>query len=269
MTMAICSIQRNRAPWIKEWVAFHYAVGFRKFYIFLHRCSDNSAEVVLNLARFFDIEVFSVPDDAVRPQLLAYSYCYQQYGSRHDWIAFIDGDEFLFSPEGIDLSFRLEPYLNQPIGALGVFWVCFGSSGHIKEPDGLVVENYRRRAGLDFDANRHFKSIVKGRLGKGFSIGQNSHWFLTEGGTFDLLGRKLEHGLVDFPPFHHGLRINHYVTQSREFYEQFKKLSGAADAGSQMVRSEEWWTRHDHNDHWDESLVHLRESLLKALDTCS
>ena len=61
MHLGICTIQRDRAKWLAEWVAFHYVVGFRKFFIYLHKCSDNSSEIVLSLKKIFDIVYLSEP----------------------------------------------------------------------------------------------------------------------------------------------------------------------------------------------------------------
>ena len=96
MNLAVCSIQRDRGPWLKEWVAFHHLVGVSKFYIYLHRCSDDSAALVVALSSAFDISAFHLSSDVSFPQLSAYYHCYTNFGSMHDWIAFIDGDEFLF-----------------------------------------------------------------------------------------------------------------------------------------------------------------------------
>ena len=96
MHLGICTIQRDRAKWLAEWVAFHYVVGFRKFFIYLHKCSDNSSEIVLSLKKIFDIECFTIPDETLRPQLTSYQHAYNEYGHTVDWMAFIDGDEFLF-----------------------------------------------------------------------------------------------------------------------------------------------------------------------------
>ena len=45
MKIGLVSIQKNRAPWLHEWVAFHHLVGFGKFYVYAHNCSDNSDQV--------------------------------------------------------------------------------------------------------------------------------------------------------------------------------------------------------------------------------
>lgn len=257
MTLAICTIQRDRGPWIKEWIDFHKIVGFDKFYIFLHNCTDNSSEIILELSKKYNITAFIVGNDVSKPQLAAYQYCYQQFGDLHEWIAFIDGDEFLYSPTTISIQPTLDRYNPLELSAIGVYWLCFGSSNHQNEPVGLITKNYRYRAPDNFKANSHFKSIVKGKQKDYFSITNNSHYFKTQYGTFDTNLRELSHGLMNNEPCYEKLIINHYATQSRHFFNSFKKHSGGADTSPNMIRSEEWWETYDINEIYDESLKHL------------
>jgi hypothetical protein len=98
MKLGICTIQRDRGRWVEEWLAFHYLVGFRKFYFYAHQCMDDTLEVLLRLQRTFDLQVFTLSADLERPQLGAYQHAYERFGAEVDWMAFIDGDEFLYSP---------------------------------------------------------------------------------------------------------------------------------------------------------------------------
>ncbi len=261
MSLAVCTIQRDRAPWIREWVEFHKIVGFDKFYIFLHNCTDNSSDVVLELSKKYDITVFLVSNDVVRPQLAAYQYCYHHFGDLHDWIAFLDGDEFLYSPSEISIKSTLKKYNQLEMSALGVYWLCFGSSNHKIEPQGLITVNYRYRAPNNFSGNSHIKSIVKGGQKTNFSILNNSHYFRTLNGTYDTDLRPINHGYTGNIPCFDKLVINHYVTQSREYFDRFKKISGGADTSPNMIRDEDWWSVHDRNDEFDNSLSHLQHKL--------
>jgi hypothetical protein len=265
MSLAICTIQRDRGPWIREWVEFHKIVGFDKFYIFLHNCTDDSSEVVLELSKQYDITVFIVTNDVIKPQLAAYQYCYHHFGDLHDWIAFIDGDEFLYSPIEVSIKPVLDEFNQLNLSAIGVYWLCFGSSNHITEPSGLITENYRLRAPNNFGNNSHIKSIVKGNQKSKFSVLNNSHYFSTLNGTFDTNLRPIKNGYTGNTPCFDKLIINHYVTQSREYYENFKKMSGGADTSPKMVRGEDWWLAHDINDIFDNSLCHLQKFIQAAL----
>lgn len=159
--IAIASIQRNRNKYIIEWIAFHLAVGFNQFYIYCHKTDDGMTETLLRMSEKYPIEVFTMEMNDF-PQLIAYQHAYANYGSSVDWMAFIDGDEFLFTTESENISQALSLFDNAPISALGAFWKCYGSNGHILDPEGLVIENYPLHSGDDFLVNRHIKSIVKG-----------------------------------------------------------------------------------------------------------
>lgn len=266
MISSIVSIQRNRARYLKEWVVFHHLIGIRKFYIFLHKCTDNSIEVLGELAQNYDIKFMTVSDDVAMPQLAVYKYAYKEFNHEVDWMAFIDGDEFLFSPKFENINEVLEEHSYTKTSALCAYWVCFGSSGHIDEPNGLITENFRYRGHLNMAANRHVKSIIKGRQGSLVDVCQNPHIFFTPLGSYDEIGRLIEHASPDWDPSHETIRINHYVTQSRSFFEKNKALAGTAMDGvnSKIVRDENWWVQHDTNDCYDDSMdVYLPK--LKAL----
>src|SRR3990167_2033923 len=162
MLIGITTIQRNRAPWIKEWIAFHYLVGFRKFYIYLHKCTDDTEKILTKLKEKFDIQIIIVSSALEWPMMECYSDSYARFGNEVDWMAFIDGDEFLFPVKDKSMEIALKKYSGKKISALGVYWSCFGSSGHIKEPKGLIIENYKYRAEDNYSNNRHIKSIVRG-----------------------------------------------------------------------------------------------------------
>lgn len=261
MKIALCTIQRNRARWLQEWFAFHRHFGVDHFYFFAHKCTDDTDHKILELQKDFDIRAFKIADDTERPQLAAYKWAYENFNHEFDWIGFIDGDEFLFPTDLTSLKSNLAPFDYQNISGLGIYWRCFGSSGHQAEPQGWITENYLHRAPDDFPSNRHIKSLVRGRQGPHFDIISNAHLFKTIKGTVDEQLRPIHYGLTDNPPSYEKFVINHYAVQSREFYLTFKKFSGAADAGSQLVRAEEWWLQYDRNDVRDTTLLPVAQLL--------
>lgn len=266
MNIGVVSIQKNRGRWLTEWFAFHYLVGVRKFYFYAHQCTDNTHEVLLSLSKKLDIKALVVNNQMDRVQLMAYQHACENYMDEVDWMAFIDGDEFLFSPSHDTLSDALQKYVDMPISAIGVYNITFGSNSHLVEPDGNIVENYRRCClGSHFSGNRRVKSIVKGR--QTISVTGCGNVFNTPLGTVDELLRPVSWGYVpEYEPSYIDFRFNHYVCQSYEYFKNFKSTSGHADASSSAGRGEEWWTGFDRNEDLDDSLERFYEKLRITID---
>lgn len=245
-TIAIASIQRDRGPWIVEWLAFHMLAGFNKFYIYSHKCVDDMTRKLQKLSRHYPIVVHEISSDD-RPQLVCYQHAYNAYGQHVDWMAYIDGDEFLFPTAQQQMADALAEFEDKDLSALAAFWVCYGSSGYLKEPEGLIVENYKRHSGPEFLPNRHIKSIVRGRQDEVAMTG--SHLFQTPRGTFDELLRPIYAGwMKELAPTYAKFRINHYPVQSYEYFCNSKRNIGAADFDSKYVRSNDWYFQYDRNE---------------------
>lgn len=262
MKLGITSIQRNREVWIKEWVLFHYLVGFNKFYIYLHKCADDSHEVLENLSKKLDIKILIVDSNIEHPQLKCYEKSYENFGDQVDWMAFIDGDEFLFPTMEDSIEVALSKFADEKMSALGVYWSCFGSSGHVKEPSGLIIENYKYKAADGYENNRHIKSIVKGNLGKLVSSA-DPHFFQTPEGTYDENLRLITKGWTDYEPTYNKFCINHYVTQSRKFFLNFKSKVNPPDGADK--RDESFWEEHNKNDVLDTSIDRFISPLKEIL----
>jgi hypothetical protein len=228
MKLGITTIIKNRGRWIKEWVAFHHLIGFDIFYIYIHDSNDESLDICKKLQSHFDIRHFVLDEKTSQPQYFAYNHSYQNFCHEVDWMAFIDGDEFLFPTNSDSLKDLLEKFFYMRTSALAVYWATFGSSGHLHEPDGLIIENFRYRGKNEMPANRHVKSIVKGRQGELVKCIKDPHVFNTPYGTVDEKLRPITGGLTNHIPTYEFVRINHYATQSREFYLNFKKRGGFA-----------------------------------------
>jgi len=247
MQVAIASIQRNRNPWIVEWLAFHMAVGFNRFFIYCHECDDGMPQTLETLSRHYPITFYTVQAPE-KPQLAAYQHAIDTHNAEVDWMAFIDGDEFLFPVQAPDIQQALAEFNGHEMSALGVYWMCYGSSGHLEEPDGLLMENFTRHSKPDFGPNRHIKSVIKGRQQ---ARAATSHIFATERGTYDERLRQLTTPMLNDPaqqPSHAKLRINHYVTQSYDYFKGVKQKLAAADRTPVVLRGDDWFFAHDRNE---------------------
>src|SRR5204863_3517556 len=122
--LSIVAIYRDEASYLREWIEFHRIVGVERFFLYDNFSVDDHREV---LARYVEEGLVVVHEWPVFPgQIQAYDHCLAVHGEESRWVAFIDTDEFLFSPAGDPLPNVLRDYEEFP-GVI-VNWATFGSS---------------------------------------------------------------------------------------------------------------------------------------------
>ena len=212
--LSICAIYRDEADYLAEWIEFHRLVGVERFFLYNNFSEDHHREV---LAPYVEDGIVSVRDwpvlDGRVGQIPAYNDCirWHRYDSR--WIAFIDLDEFLFSPTGQPLPEVLADYEEWP--AVALRWALFGNSGHETKPPGLVIENYLRRIELDGDVNINMKTIADPvRVSACLSAHHFAYPYLSavDEDHFPMTGTRTASDSTA------RLQLNHYHWKSREEY---------------------------------------------------
>jgi len=236
------SVIKNEALYLDEWLAFGLLQGIEHFLLYDHQSTDDSREVLRPWIEAGIVELFDWPVPWKKgAQTKAYADALRRLSGRARWAAFIDPDEYLFSPTGKSLPEVLRRYEDH--AGVVVNWQCYGTSGHKCRPVGVTIESYTHRARTHWARNRRVKSIVDPSLAV---EPQGSHLFKVQAGTAlvteDFLPVKVVRGrlgrrrlrhlaawlpYLPFDPYSQiepspkqvsvrDLRINHYVTRSRE-----------------------------------------------------
>jgi hypothetical protein len=148
--IAICAIVKDEVD-IREWIEYHYRMGVGRFYL-----TDNGEKykIVDQLPDFVKKGIVVVNETtAPAQQLPAYQRCLNNYRKYHQWMAYIDADEFLVTKKYCSIPSILKYFVFY--GGLALQRILFGSSGHKKKPKGGVLKNY-------WECNRtpNIKSIV-------------------------------------------------------------------------------------------------------------
>ncbi len=201
----------------------------------------------------------------------AYTHCTTTYADRVEWIGFVDADEFFYGPGG-DLRAALTEFELPEVGGVAVNYVNYGTSGHRETPDGLVLENYLRRAGhetaLDLPAGLRAPGLDPGDLRNYYPLNSRISSVVRPARTvrFDI-----PHHPVYRPGFHavtenheridgaisertsvRKLRMNHYWTRSEEEC-RLKFERGRSDpAGTRK---------------WPDDFLHRERALNEVVDT--
>jgi hypothetical protein len=216
--LAACAIYRDEATYLPEWLEFHRLVGVEHFYLYDNGSTDDSLEV---LAPYLDEGVVTrLPWPRYPGQYEAYEHCAVEQAGKARWIAFIDLDEFLFSPTGTPLPDLLREY--EQFVAVAVNWAVFGSGGHETRPEGLTIENFLWRVRDEGEPNRHVKAIADPSQ---VIRCRNPHYFFYKDrqSAVDENFNPVRFARTEKPSFER-LRINHYFTRSdEEFLEKLQK----------------------------------------------
>ena len=257
--LSVCCIFKDEAPYLEEWLRFYSLIGVEHFYLYDHDSADACKTVLSPWAAAGKITLNQISVPA--PQRPAYAHCLSTYGADSRWIAFVDMDEFLFSPMQPDLRIFLKDFEHAP--AVVANWLMFGTSGHQQKPAGLVTLTYTKRCeeqlctferallkqpGLDSSQSQsyhpvcgHIKSIVNPR--EVLAVCSPHHFlYRDQRPATNAAGAPISGPFCDDVKIDR-LRVNHYFSKSSEEFRR-KLHRGRADTGgryhaAQMVERNE------------------------------
>ncbi|HTW41524.1 MAG TPA: glycosyltransferase family 92 protein [Solirubrobacteraceae bacterium] len=273
--LSICAIFKDEAPHLPEWIEFHRLVGVERFFLYDNGSGDAGREVVEPWVRKGVVSVAecSIPL-AAGGQGWAYADALGRARGRTRWLAFIDVDEFLWTPGHAPLPDVLRDYEQHP--GVVVNWQVYGSSGQTTTSEGLVIERFVRRARTGWVRNRRVKSIVDPQravrpVGPHFFEYVDGALVVTEAHEPVRVierrawTRRMRRGLVRLPlvetdPYavRHSsvkrvsverIRLHHYAVRSREEFEQKTARHGC----SRMAPR--YFSYHDRNEVHDPALL--------------
>lgn len=200
MKLGITAIVKNEAPYIKEWLLFHFMQGVTEFFIYNNGSTDDTIKKTIEYP-INELKITVIDWPGRCRQLEAYDHSIRINRKSVDWMAFVDIDEFLYSTEYPKVTKHLEIITasdSYNASCVRVPWRIFGSSGHKEYSSELVIERFTHRA---INLDPHFKSII--RMKKAVSTWKDIHTFKVKGTT------------LNRPP---GIFINHYHTKSEQEY---------------------------------------------------
>lgn len=140
----VCAVFKDESRHLGEWLEFHSIMGVEHFFLYDDGSTDDSVDI---LQPWIEQGLVTLRRSRNRKQKDIYNHCLRHGAARCRWIAFIDIDEFLFSPEASTLPLIMRRYSSLP----GVFvhWILFGSNGHIHPPHSGTLSSYTRSMGQE------------------------------------------------------------------------------------------------------------------------
>jgi hypothetical protein len=219
--LTIATVLRNEGLYIREWLAFYKAIGIDHILIYDNESTDGFQASIRDHLDSGFVEIIPWPHfvENINFQHLGFAHAVSYMAGRTTWLALLDLDEFLFSTRSVRLADTLSDYEDLP--ALAVYWMNYGTSGHRAPPQGLVIENFTRRAADNGIAPiKNFKSIVQPERVKA-TLG--AHRFLTDLDPVIAFNENrvplTDEDRLQHPHTAEILRINHYFSRSWEEFE--------------------------------------------------
>ena len=267
--LAVCAIFKDEASYLAEWTSFHLLVGVERFYLYDNNSTDDWRAALQPELEAGIVETTDWPKpQSERLQMSAYEHCLKRHRADTRWIAFIDVDEFLFSPAGEPLPSVLIRFASWPGVLAG--WRLYGTGGWLTRPEGLVTESYVLRAAEDCSSAWATKPIVNPHRTVPWvrSAHVMQHW--TRGNPLRYTTTRWEDGTVGSavvptpikPIPADRLRINHYRSKSLE-EAQAKVRKGRLHTPHDSM--ERWLLREEHNEIRDEAILRYVPQLNRAM----
>ncbi len=139
---------------IKEWAAHHLLIGFDLVYIFDHKSIKPLKSVFNGFDSRVIIERCELDNSPKLPLMKKASLIASAL--KADWFLYLDADEFLILNSFVGVKRMLSRFYFAD--SLAVNWVMFGTNNHVKEPDGLILENYTKS---ELILDKHVKTFVR------------------------------------------------------------------------------------------------------------
>jgi hypothetical protein len=249
--IAFCSVFREEAPYLDEWIQFHLGQGVSHFFLYDHESKDDFKRVLAPWQSKGVVTLLKVKD---KTQEEVYNHCLQLARKRFKWLGCLDIDEFLFCPRGRSLPEVIAEYSN--FAAVFIFWKVFGSSNRRLQSERGVIESFTqclKNPETASEAREQFEEWKNLRLSSGLFLTGNPiqgkslinlskvqkmaiHFpDLYEGAVVDELMRPIAaenevSGIYtsQYAPTMNNLRINHYWSRGLESLERKTKMPSLA-----------------------------------------
>lgn len=137
--VSLCLIFKDEAPFLKEWLDYHLAIGIDHFYLYDNNSTDNYKEIIQS---YLDKGIITLYDWSYeQAQAKCYQHCLEKHREESNWIGYIDADEFVCPRIETDIKNWIKKFDKFP--SVMIYWLQFGSSGIIKHDYSKnVIEQY-------------------------------------------------------------------------------------------------------------------------------
>lgn len=250
--LVVASTFKNESMLLGEWIQHYVDEGVDHFYLL----DNGSPDDYMKLIQHFPSDMVTVVRDGSPPRMSLQDHLMNKYFTsmiiaEANWVLVVDVDEYVYPMNPTECISDILAQLKPNVHRVWLPWKVFGGNGHITQPAMGVVGGFTKRAPVNITMNRNYVGYGKSfaRVGKQLKL-------LTHGSTLgDSVGAHYSNGtaihhapgvalngphiLDDHDNSYLPLQLNHYMFQSREYYEAVKCVRGGGQSGH--VRKYTMW----------------------------
>jgi glycosyltransferase involved in cell wall biosynthesis len=226
--LGVLAIMKNEAMNIDEWIAHYLWQGAGQIYLIDNGSTDDTLARARRWERTGKVRVISLTGKWRQNQHYRTAFHHFAIRQQCDWLLMADLDEFWFCKDARTVAQALGDFPKHDL--IYTCWSIFGSGGHQTHPDSLRRRLCLRQEKLGDHVNT--KWICRTR-----AIRQ-AGWI----SMHKVKGIRRSRLISDNSVF----QLNHYVTQSVEYFRKVKLTRGdAANEKSESVRDMVYFAAYD------------------------
>ena len=260
--LAACAQFKDEDSILQEWLEHYLRQGVQHFYLIDDGSTDSSRQLLKPYVLRGVVTLMVDSRKEHNPPISMverYNLLFKPFLYSSTWMLHVDLDEFMYGR-----MHSIAQYLTlvaSDVGSITVPWKHFGSSGHVKKPQGGMVQSflwrdrhpkgtlgktiYRTAAVRNIDM--HWQHLKPGyKTGYPMPGGRMGSQSVVAKSTRDLTGEQLLDQLA--------LHLNHYRVRWRDWYVSVKMKRGIADRDI-SVYDEEYFRTFDFYEVRDDELA--------------
>jgi hypothetical protein len=249
--LAIGAMFKNEGLAMVEWLEHHLYHGVEHFYLIDdNNSTDDSLERVQPYIDRGLVTLHSVNEPYFLGRQSAIYTCYiLPHLEETEWLLMIDLDEFVWSPQAVDLRDILDQC--GAFSQIQMYQLNFGSNDRETQPRSIVAGFTNR---CKEDKSGAYKYFVNSKY-KFKKLGVHHAEYVNpeDKQSFVILQKNW-------------FSLNHYVLQSREFWETVKCGPTRNDSDGYRVRKKEDFNHIEWNEREDTELLEQNRELLQKLN---
>jgi hypothetical protein len=206
LKFAVLAIFKNEAMSIREWVQHYKWQGVDEILMLDNDSTDGGGDLVRDISGVTIIDAKEPHEQKKHYDKIGFPWLKEH---DVDMLGVFDLDEYMYGKDGRSLKEHAVEIFSAPNrpSQFSCNWMMFGSSDHVKQP-ASVRKGFTWRK---IEPQINWKSVVWFKDLKPDGIMLHKH---------NVIGKT-----IDNPP---GIQLNHYMIQSREYFEKVKMVRGDA-----------------------------------------